>query len=156
RVDALADLLENGVTRAERAFSAQHPVGSSLGKSLASALGQSDDSEGQTRKMAMTVIADALVFHAALAEAELLIYDLEIGKQRPVRPPGDFRSAGRFLPTPLLDHWEAILKVNYWPIFHTAGEILRILPTRTAIQTLDILWRVVEELIAGGVTKSHD
>jgi len=156
RADALADVLENGVSLAEQAFSAKHPMGSKLGESIAEVLGQSDDKEGQTRKMAMTVIADALVFHAALTEAELLIKGLLSAEQRPVKSPRAFRSEGNFLPTPLLDEWAAILKVNYWPIFHTAGAILRVLPTQTAVTTLDILWSTAEKLVAGGVTKSHD
>jgi hypothetical protein len=75
RVEALANELESGVTRAAGSFSAAHPVGSTLGRDVAALLGQVDDAEGQTRRMAMTVIADALVFHAALAEAEMLVHD---------------------------------------------------------------------------------
>lgn len=156
RVDELADALATGVTQAERSFSATHPVGSSLGTAVAAVLRQNDDEEGQTRKMAMTVIANALVFHEALAEAEFLIEDPVSGKLAITKPPRAFRSGGSFLPTPLLDHWEAILKINYWPIFHTAGAILRVLPSQTAVNTLNILWETAEVLIAGGVTKSHD
>jgi hypothetical protein len=61
RVEALADVLESGVTRAAGSFSAAHPDGSTLGRDVAALLGQLDDAEGQTRRMAMTVIADALV-----------------------------------------------------------------------------------------------
>jgi hypothetical protein len=46
--------------------------------------------------------------------------------------------------------------VNYWPIFHSAGAILRALPTRTAVTVLNSLWETAEALVAGGVTKSHD
>jgi hypothetical protein len=106
--------------------------------------------------MAMTVVVDALVFHAALAEAEMMIYDRQIGIDRVVKSPNEFRSQGAFLPTPLVDEWEKILEVNYWPIFHTAGSIVRILPTQIAAAILDVLWTTAEELIVGGVTKSHD
>lgn len=156
RVDALADALETGVTQAEGALRSEHPIGSPLGKTIAAVLGQHDDEEGQTRKMAMTVIANALVFHAALAEAGLTIREPTTGKPGHVRSPQEFRSNGNFRQTPLLDHWAAILEVNYWPIFHTAGEALRALPPKSAVQTLNRLWDTAEQLVAGGVTKSHD
>lgn len=155
RVESLADTLELGVKRAAGAFSAAHPVGSRLGESVAGVLGQSDDEAGQTRRMAMTVIVNALVFHSALAESEMVVGQ-QAGEPRPVKPMGEFRAGGKFRPTPLIDEWAEILAVNYWPIFHTAGAILRVLPTQTAVSTLDVLWETAEELIAGGVTRSHD
>lgn len=156
QIDALADTLAVGITQAERSLTANHPVGSPLGERIANTLGQGDDVEGQTRKMAMTVIANALVFHAALAEAEVAIEQFEGDEPQAIKPPTAFRGIGGFLPTPLMDQWDAILRVNYWPIFHTAGAILRLLPSQTAITTLNTLWRTSEQLIAGGVTKSHD
>lgn len=153
RVEELADALELGVIQASGHFSARHPHGSALGQRVASLLGQSDDNNGQTRRMAMTVVIDALVFHAALATAEMTLKSKPI---RNVKSPAEFRSKGTFRPTQLSDEWELILDVNYWPIFHTAGEIVRILPTQDAASIIDILWATAERLIAGGVTKSHD
>jgi hypothetical protein len=154
QVETLADTLETGVMRAAGVLSRGHPAGSKVGQGIAEVLDQNDDEAGQTRRMAMTVIANALVFHAALAEAEMLVE--AGGKERAVRSPREFRSKGTFLPTPLTDEWEAILSVNYWPIFHTAGAILSELPTKTAAAVLDTLWATAEELVAGGVTRSHD
>jgi hypothetical protein len=156
RAETLTDALENGIRRAEGDFSATHPAGSMVGKNVAKALGQHDDDDGQTRKMAMTVIVNARVVHAALAEAEMLVFDKAARCQRPVKSPGEFRRHGRFTPTPLLDEWERILAVNYWPIFHTAQDILRTLPPPCMVKILDGLWETAEELVAGGVTKSHD
>ena len=153
RVEALADALELGVNRAEGTFTAAHPHGSSLGQSVADHLGQTDDNDGQTRRMAMTVVVDALIFHAALSEAEMQV---PTSPERSVKSPNELRSRGSFRPTLLLDEWELILEVNYWPIFHTAGEIVRSLPTQLASTVLDALWETAEELIVGGVTKSHD
>ena len=156
RVETLADALELGVNRAEGDFSTAHPASSTIGDGVASALGQSDDGEGQTRRMAMTVIVNALVFHEALAEAEMLVLDQPSGSPRPVRSPRDSRTHEAFRPTHLLDEWKIILAVNYWPIFHTAGAILRELPTQSAASMLETLWETAEELVAGGVTRSHD
>jgi hypothetical protein len=155
RVVALADALELGVNRAETMLTATHPTRSPLGLSLAAILGQHDDAAGQSRRMAMTVLVDALVFHVALAEAELQVHDPEAG-QRSVMPPSEFRPHGVFRPTALVDEWQKILVVNYWPIFHTASSILRCLPTQTAAAILNLLWETAESLVVGGVTRSHD
>ena len=153
RIEALADTLEKGVVRAEGEFSTTHPHGSVLGQNVAALLGQSDDDSGQTRRMAMTVIVDALVFHAALSEAELVV---PATPPRPVKSPMELRSQRSFRPTQLSDEWDLILEVNYWPIFYTAGEIIRIVPTQLSASILDVLWETAEDLIGGGVTRSHD
>ena len=153
QVEALADALERGVVRAEGTFSASHPHGTALGQSVAALLGQTDDEGGQTRRMAMTVIVDALVFHAALSEAEMRVHTTP---PRSVKSPIELRTQGTFRPTQLSDEWDLILEVNYWPIFHTAGEIIRIIPAQMSASILDVLWETAEELIVGGVTKSHD
>jgi len=156
RVEELAVELENGVKRAAGGLLSEHPIGSPLGVRMATVLDQLDDDMGQTRRMAMTVIADALVFHAALAEAEMSVRDPRTRRRRSVKSPRHFRQHGTFLPTPLLDEWEAILEVNYWPVFHTASSLIRKLPTHSAVAVLSALWETAEVLIAGGVTKSHD
>ena len=156
RVESLADLLESGVTRAAGSFSRSHPAGSALGHDVAQLLGQLDDDAGQTRRMAMTVIADALVFHAALSEAEMIVHDQQSGLDRAVREPRTFRQRGGFSPSPIIDEWERILEVNYWPIFNTASAVLRIIPTQLAAAILDLLWQTAEQLVVGGVTRSHD
>ena len=153
RIEVLADALEKGVIRAEGTFSTTHPHGSVLGQRIADLLGQSDDANSQTRRMAMTVIVDALVFHAALSQAQL---EVPASPPRPTRSPVELRSQRSFRPTQLSDEWDLILQVNYWPIFYTAGAIIRILPPQLSAHVLDILWDTAEELIGGGVTRSHD
>ena len=78
-------------------------------------------------------------------------------KKRPVQPLARFRSGPRaFDISGLRDEWNAILSVNYWPIFATAQEILHRLPTATTAAVLSPLWRAAEQLVQGGITKSHD
>ena len=153
RVEKLADELEFGVKRAEGSFSLVHPRGAGLGQSIANHLGQIDDEDGQTRRMAMTVVTDALIFHAALSEAAIQVPS---NPERSLRSPGELREHGNFRPTLLLDEWDRILEVNYWPIFLTAGKIIKSLPTQMAATILGELWATAEKLIVGGVTKSHD
>ncbi len=156
RVESLADQLETGISRAEGALSLSHSSGSALGKRLAELLGQTDDPLGQTRKMAMSVIANAFVFHSALADVDLVLPPRGDDPERSVESPQSLLHEGIFQPSKLLSEWERILDVNYWPIFHTASSLVRALPTRLCAQILNILWQTAEQLIVGGVTKSHD
>ena len=158
RIEDLAAKLENGVKYAADDFTRRHPFGSQLGAKVAGVLGQSDDPDGQTRRMAMTVIANALVFHESLAEAEfqIQIQGDEEGRTRSVRPVDSFGVGGAFVPGDVALEWELILGVNYWPIFWSAKEMLRLMPTSTANAILDWLWQTGQQLVAGGVTRSHD
>ena len=156
RVAALAFELEDGVRLAAEEFTRRHPYGNELGTRVASVLGQSDDEEGQTRRMAMTVVANALVFHESLAEVEFKVPGTEAGSSRRVRPIESFRPGGIFAPGEVCLEWERILTVNYWPIFWSAKEMLRLMPTATANALLGWLWQTGQKLVAGGVTRSHD
>ena len=159
RVDALAERLERGVEEAAEASSERHHYGGDHGRALAAVLGQSDDAQGQTRRMAMTVLVNALVFHEALAQA-----GFEVGPdlmRRPVRPVSAFREDGAFDRERLLAEWTAILAINYHPIFGSANALLdpareAALPEETAQAVLAPLWRTARRLVAGGVTRSHD
>ena len=156
RVETLATELENGVRFAANEFTRLHVYGGELGAQVASVLGQSDDEEGQTRRMAMTVIANALVFHESLAGVEFQVPETPGGHVRRVQPVRSFRAAGTFASDEMCFEWERILSVNYWPIFWSAKEMLGLMPTATAHAVLELLWPTVRNLVAGGVTQSHD
>ncbi len=156
RVEALAIEFENGVNQAANEFSRNNVYGSDLGKEVARVLGQEDDNDGQTRRMAMTVLANALIFHQSLAEAGFLVAEVDGGPQRRVREVSDFNPDGIFVKDNLRREWERILEVNYWPIFWAANEMLRSIPLAKASRVLDLLWRMARRLVAGGVTRSHD
>ena len=154
RVNRLVDALERGVSNAAAAFERRHGqrTGQGIGPQVAEILGQSDDQDGQTRRMAMTVLINALIFHESLAQA-----GLAIDNERKVALVQQFNSTDSgFDQQAIIAEWRAILEVNYWPIFATAGEILRRLPVATADVVLQLLWEAARQLIRGGVTKSHD
>jgi hypothetical protein len=156
RIEKLANTLEDGITRSSGTLLSAHPIGSAVGLRLATILDQKDDEAHQSRKMAMAVVVNALIFHEALTQSNMLIADSNPNNLRPVRSPSEFRQNSNFLPTLLRDEWEKILEVNYWPIFHSAGAILKALPVQTSVAVLNCLWETSEALVAGGVTKSHD
>ena len=166
RVERMGTILEQSIEDAAAAFTARHASHQpgSLGGDIADLLGQSDDQAGQTRRMAMTVVINALIFHEALAEAEFFIADPESpspsGDQplshrrlrhlRELLPPGDFDIDALIL------EWQAVLEINYWPIFATASEIILKLSEETAAAVLTPLRRGALRLVQRGVTKSHD
>ena len=158
RVEALAQAFEMGVERAADEFTRRHRYGGDIGGEVARILGQYDDTAGQTRRMAMTVLVNALIFHDALAAAEFQVADAPGGPTRSVRLPALLQGArsATFDPESLCAEWERILAVNYWPIFWTAKEILRRMPIQTASLVIGSLWSTARLLISGGVTRSHD
>ena len=99
RVEKLATELESGVRFAAEEFTRRHLYGGELGTQVASVLGQSDDEEGQTRRMAMTVIANALVFHESLAGVEFQVPESPGGHVRRVQQVSSFRLQVRSHPT---------------------------------------------------------
>ena len=156
-LEALATELENGVKQAATEFTRRHDYGSDLGEDIAHVLGQSDDEEGQTRRMAMTVITNALIFHESLAEVAFQVPENEGGPIRGVQQVDSFRRIGGiFTPGEICLEWNRILSVNYWPIFWSAKEMLQLMPTATAHDVLNRLWQTGQLLVAGGVTRSHD
>ncbi len=160
RVERLGQILEDGINAAAGRFTSQHGTHApdSLGAQIAELLGQADDQGGQTRRMAMTVLINALIFHSALAEAEFRVSTSPPSSDtRRVRPLSDFRvDLFSYRKSELLQEWELILERNYWPIFATAKEILNLLPLPTMSDVLNALWDATEQLVQGGITKSHD
>ncbi len=156
RVDALAHRLENGIGWAADRFTKSNPYGSPRGDQVAAILGQSDDSEGQTRRMAMTVVTTALIFQEALADSFFVVRDQFEDVDRHVKHVEECKPDGLMIPSLVTDEWRAILRVNYWPIFWTAYQVLGRLPVQQSVDVLNILWLTAQNLIGGGVTRSHD
>jgi hypothetical protein len=106
------------------------------------------DSE-QTRRMATTILANALVFHESLARGEGDLYEVrtldELRGKRGGMNKGD-----------TLEDWKKILKVNYWPIFDIARRILEVIPADTSRPLLESLVTTATELVANHMMRSHD
>ena len=79
----------------------------------------------QTRRMATTILANALVFHENLARGDGDLYN--------VRTLDELRGKrGGVSKSQMLEDWKGILKVNYWPIFDIARRILEVIPIDAA------------------------
>ena len=106
---------------------------------IASALHQADSP--QTSRMAMTIVANALTFHCAIASTHPQISTF-----------ASLRSAGELTPGALLSEWDAILEINYWPIFEIARRVLVPLPADVFRGVVGKLTEVAERLVGIGVT----
>ena len=145
RLAAAADAFETGVSQAARNLRSTltaRGAHSALNK-IAAALHQ-DDSE-QTTLMAVAVLANALVFQSTLAG----LHDTPSVEE--MRSKSGIFPVGR-----VVDAWREILKINYWPVFAIATDILRPTPEGPAQEMLAQLSAVVSELSGAGATTVQD
>ena len=99
----------------------------------------------QTTRMAMAVVANALIFHTAVAGA----HDIRtIDQLRSFR--GDLPKAD------VLAAWRQILEINYWPIFDIAMRVMAPIPDGVANRILNQLATVAGQLAGLGVTTTGD
>lgn len=135
------ELLSHGVQDASsrlEALGKAAPFESALAEVLHQEKGQ------QTTRMSVAIVVNAFVFHYA------------IEGQRNIPPVSAGSGQRGFLKSRVLDAWEAVLKVNYWPIFSIAKDILETIPSRVANLLLDKAHEVAEELLTVGATTFHD
>ena len=144
-VDQSMSVLEQGVRVATRAVqdAVAHgytDIESHLGHILNQRAGV------QTTRMAMTIVANALTFHATIAGAHAIP---SIAKLR--------INAGRSLQTPVIETWHRILSdINYWPIFKVASDLLGPIRVETANRILEALVSAADQLADIGIATRHD
>ena len=112
---------------------------------MARALHQEDGE--QTSRMAMAIVANALVFHTAIVSAH------------PIATIDELRIPGRndVGKSRLLECWRHILdEINYYPIFHIASGLLRPVPAAAANAVLNRLAQAATDLAGLGATTLHD
>ena len=99
----------------------------------------------QTTRMAVAIMANAICFHAALA-----------GNHGIPNLSNLHGRGGYPLKADLLNCWSDILRINYWPIFAIASDLLRTVPDGSSPVLLRGLERISEELASIGGTTMHD
>ena len=146
-VDTSANILEIGVNSAAawlEQYATSHPGAITR---IADELQQQDSI--QTRRMAMTILANAFVFHENLAGGP--------GELADVLTLSQLRDSHYGLTiTEILTEWRKILAVNYWPIFDIARRILANIPVPGSDQLLAQLARTAQRLAASNLMRSHD
>ena len=143
-VNDAADALERGIERVAAILDDLADQQSYATMEIANLLGMSD--VPQTRRMACAIIANALVFHERI-----------VGMHEGVRPLRQV--CGPDVANPqaeTLAAWDDILKINYWPIFAVARDILNQIPSDAAARILNTLELTAGEVNATGVDNSHD
>ena len=143
-VEQAADTLEQGIGQAANRLDEMAKLRPSVTPVIARLLGMSD--VPQTRRMACAIIANAMVFHQRIAGMHQ-----EVKTLRLVCGPNVANPQGETLTA-----WEDILKINYWPIFAIAKDILEQLPGDVATSILRELLETTQEVEATGVDNAHD
>ena len=95
----------------------------------------------QTERMAAAICVSAFVFHAAIEGQENI---------PPVPLSGSIDKGS------LLQTWNEILEVNYWPIFSIARDVLAVLPIRSVPIVMDRIANSISVLSSLGATTYHD
>ena len=143
-VEQAADTLEQGIEQAANRLEEMAKLRPNVTPVVARLLGMSD--VPQTRRMACAIIANAMVFHQRIE-----------GIHEGVKPLRFVCGSNAANPqSETLAAWEDILKINYWPIFAIAKDILEQLPGNTVANILRELLETAQQVEATGVDNAHD
>ena len=134
-VDELADGVRRAGARLYRSQGALARVADTFGT-------QPGD---ETAHMAALVVTNAMIFQERLA-----------GDDPRIQPVNQARVEGRFARLRLLDQWDAILDIDYYPIFNMARSVVSELSGVTAADVLDECARTAERLLEMGTVGRHD
>ena len=143
-VEQAADMLEHGIGQAANRLEEMAKLRPNVTPVIARLLGMSD--VPQTRRRACAIITNAMVFHQRIAGMHEGVKPLRL-----VCGPNVANPQGETLTA-----WEDILKINYWPIFAIAKDILEQLPGDAATDILRELLETAQEVEATGVDNAHD
>jgi surface antigen len=145
-VDDAADRLVRGVGDAAGILAEFATSDETAIKAIAATLKQEDGI--QTRRMAMTIVANAFAFHASLAGKG--------GQLAAVTSLVHLSRTGSVSRADVLAEWKKILAVNYWPIFDISRRIVEFIPAGGVNAILTELASTAQSLLESGVARSHD
>ena len=143
-VDTAANALQQGIDRVSAILDDLDTRRPQITAVIAGLLGMVN--VPQTRRMAVAIIANAMVFHERIAGTHEGIPTLRHTCGPDVATPQDATLAA----------WKSILDINYWPIFAIGKDILDQLPTESAARVLRTLYSTVGEVNSAGVNNAHD
>ena len=143
-VDAATLAMEQGIDRVAAILDEMEESRPNINPTIARLLGMTN--VPQMRRMACAIVVNAMVFHDRIAGMHPQISPLRLVCGPDVSNPQ----------AETLQAWSNILKINYWPIFSIATDILNQLPSEYASRVLSTLLYTVGELSATGVDNAHD
>ena len=143
-VNAAASALETGIESAVGVLNSLERLSPVAAREVADLLGMSD--VPQTRRMACAIVANAMVFHDRIAAMHPEILPLNrLWGTGADNPQGKVSEA-----------WDAILDINYWPIFAVARDIVNLLPSHAAARVLEHLRTTAHRINSTGANVAHD
>ena len=143
-VNAAASALEAGIDSAVGVLNSMEKQSPVAAREIADLLGMSE--VPQTRRMACAIVANAMVFHDRIANLHSEILPLNrLWKTDTDNPQGKVTGA-----------WDAILEINYWPIFAVARDIVNLLPSHAAARILEHLRTTAYRINSTGANVAHD
>ena len=143
-VNAAASALENGIDSAVGVLNEMEKQSPVAAHEIADLLGMSE--VPQTRRMACAIVANAMVFHDRIAHMHPEILPLNrLWRTGADNPQGK-----------VSDAWDAILEINYWPIFAVARDIVNLLPSHAAARILEHLRTTAQRINSTGASVAHD
>ena len=146
-IDEAANKLVSGVSEAAAILNEMATTHPGAIRKICEELRQQDGE--QTLRMAMTILANALVFHESLSRGN--------GDLGNVRTLDEFKIGKNGInKAAVLNDWQIILSVNYWPIFDIARRILEVIPADVAKALLERLIDTASELVSNNLMRSHD
>ena len=130
---------------------------SDAGAILRQAAEMSDDTKFEIVKLLKQEYGDQTLRMAAAIMINALVFHQNIAGQHGVKSLDQLENGEVLTRSSLLAEWRKILDVNYWSIFHVAGQLLRnINPPIIAIDLLKSMIRTANRLASLGVSQSHD
>jgi hypothetical protein len=145
-VDEAADQLVSGVSEAAALLEEMAKAHPGAVHKISEELRQEDSP--QTRRMATTILANALVFHETLAGGP--------GDLACTNSLEQLRGGKGLTKSTVLAEWRRILKVDYWPIFDIARRILETMPTPGSRKLIEGLASTADKLVQSQLMRSHD
>ena len=143
-VEQAADILEKGIEGAANVLDNMAESRPTISVEVAKVLGMID--VPQTRRMACAILANALIFHERIAGMHPGVLTLlKLSDTDSVK-----------LQDAFLEAWTNILKINYYPIFAIAKDILSNLQAQDASEILKGLLTTARQVNATGVDNAHD
>ena len=143
RIDEAADRLQHAVEEGASMIAA---IGSTTQLHVAECLHQ--ESGEQTMRMAASIIVNAFLFQIAVASS----HDTPTIEETAAAS-GDPR---RLLKSDVLDAWDRILDINYWPVFDIARRLLLPIDRVRAEELCDRLALAAANLAAAGAVEVQD
>ena len=138
-LDEAVDILDQGVRRAgAQLFSSPGTV-----VRISKIFGA--DPSDEAANMASLVIINAMVFQERLSSSEAAFQPVSAAVRN-----------GRFSRLMLLQMWDHILSIDYFPIFSMARDVVRELSEVEAAQVLEECARTAADLLAMGAVGRHD